>query len=87
MGRGLDPKALEDKPNLPIHLAFYAESFWVLSNRRGYNEVGMQPIPISDIASYLTINPWFDSAVFVKHITRMDSAYLRHHHDKQTVNT
>lgn len=83
--RGVQPKALDNKPKVPQHLNYYVRAFWTLSSRR---QIGMalSPISLSDIVSYLTIYPWYDIDKFIDYTVKMDSIFLEHHNnDRQEI--
>lgn len=78
---GIAPKALADRPRILEHDRYYLDIYYDLGASRRYNQAGVQPIPVADIAAYLDIicveQPADRYRVF-KMIRRLDGAYLKH---------
>lgn len=78
---GVTPKALLDRPRLEQHDRYYLEAFHDLAASRRYNQAGVQPIPVADIAAYLdlcAIDLPTERYRLFQLIRRLDGAYLRH---------
>lgn len=74
--KGIFPQALENKPEIFSYVFEYVEAFYHLSARRTIGFSSENPISMSDIAAYLSLNPTDDPARFVYMIGEMDSEYL-----------
>lgn len=78
---GVTPKALLERPRILEHDRYYLDIYYDLGASRRYNQAGIQPIPVADIAAYLDIIcvelPEDRYRIF-KAVRRLDGAYLKH---------
>lgn len=69
-----------DSPDFHDGLEVYVwETFWILSNKRIYNDGYPRPISISEVFCYLSlVPPIADSELdlIVEHLNELDTAYL-----------
>lgn len=73
---GLPVPAMDSRPKLKESLLFYYEAFNFLASRRQYG-MGANPIPTSEMESYLRVYPWYDPHLFLRYISSLDNAYLK----------
>lgn len=76
---GVRPTGLQEKPDLRPDCKGYYDAFSVLSGRRTYNQAGMQPLAVSEVAAYLTelgISGGEGRRRFLHLILEMDSTYM-----------
>lgn len=71
----MSPKALETKPILYDWMIEYLEGFQVLSRTRSIG-MALNPIPLTEIESYLRLYGSIDPIRFIRYICKMDSVYL-----------
>lgn len=69
---GKKPAALRDRPTLPEHLSPYVKAFFKLSRRRSEGK----PIPMAEIAAFLSVSPGIDPEFFLAVVDDMDDAYF-----------
>ena len=85
LAQGIEPAALENRPEIPDYLELFFNAFIVLSSRRSYAFAGPNPISFADIHAYLERFPAYDDQLFIHLIDAMDTAYLsKVHGDKST---
>lgn len=73
--KGIEPKALDVKPEIDSLLVPYVRAFSVLSSRR---QAGMdvQNIQLSEIMAYLGVMPFDDVPLYVSLMIDMDRQYM-----------
>lgn len=81
--KGIDPPALERRPDVPSYLLEYLEAFYFLSSRRTVGFSSENPISMSDISSYLEMYPTDNRHLFVFLVGEMDSEYLQKRYGKK----
>lgn len=81
--KGLEPKSLASRPEVPSFLVEYFEAFWRLSSRRSVGFASENPISTQDILAYIQLYPTDDVDLFMHLIGEMDAEYLtRRYGDK-----
>lgn len=68
--------ALESKPKLWHHLAFYLDAFRLLSNARNVG-FSIQRIPISEMESFIRLFKVEDPAKFIRLISKLDETWIK----------
>ncbi len=74
--KGIDPPALDKKPEIPNYILEYVEAFYHLSARRTIGYSSENPISVSDIDAFLNRHPTDDLVLFEYLMIEMDNAYL-----------
>lgn len=80
------PKALESRPLPRSDCTKYRNVFQLLSGQRQYNEVGLQPILVSEIIKYcegVGIDCYLERDRIVRYMCAMDGVFTEHARKKQ----
>ena len=70
------PSALENEPIIRQYEAEYVIAFSILSSQRPRG-LGVSPISITDMASYLQLYPAIDTDLFIYLMCEMDDEYIK----------
>ncbi len=73
---GREPKALENRPDIPDYLKEYFKAFYFLSGKRSVGFSSENPISTQDIVAYLELYPTENRELFTFLISEMDTEYL-----------
>jgi hypothetical protein len=86
---GNDIPALQTKPELYLDLGHDYEAFSILNSSRPNSGMGLSPIPLSEIYSYMRIfeiTEMSHRTVFLNRMQILDRTYIKWHHNKDKTN-
>lgn len=76
---GVKSPRLLSRPQLRADCKRYWEGFWTVANSRQFNQVGLQPLPISEVSAYIDIagiQKGYPAQKFLRLAQAMDAAHL-----------